>query len=102
ALHVAWHGGVRCAAELCAAAHAVVIRPIPAAGDIILNANGTVAIRQSAPGVPDPVEAARRLHELLGGSVAPAPLRLFVSQAVSSGAYNSLAEFSDALPYYAK
>src|SRR5204863_2318039 len=35
-------------------------------------------------------------------AVAPAPLRLFVSQAVSSGSYTSLSEFDDALAYYAK
>jgi hypothetical protein len=101
-VRVTWDEAVSIAEELCEAAQGLVMRPIPAAGDIILNANGTLAIRQSAPGVPDPVEAARRLHELLAGSVAPAPLRLFVSQAVSSGAYSSLAEFSDALAYYAK
>ena len=85
-VRVTWDEAVSIIEELCVAAQGLVMRPIPAARDIILNASGTVAIRQSAAGVPDPVEAARRLHELLGGAVAPAPLRLFVSQAVSSGA----------------
>src|SRR5688572_26486806 len=101
-VRVTWDEAVSIIEELCVAAQGLVMRPIPAAGDIILNASGSVAIRHSAAGVPDPVEAARRLHELIGGSVTPAPLRLFVSQAVSSGAYNSVAEFGDALAYYAK
>ena len=101
-VRVTWDEAVSVVEELCDAAQGLVMRPIPAAPDILLNANGTVTLRQSAGGVPDPVEAARRLAELLAGSVAPAPLRLFVSQAVSSGHYNSLTEFSDALAYYAK
>jgi len=101
-VHVTWDEAVSIVEELCVAAQGLVMRPIPGAPEILLNANGTVSIPQSAGGVPDPVEAARRLAELLAGSVAPAPLRLFVSQAVSSGHYNSLTEFSDALAYYAK
>jgi hypothetical protein len=101
-IRVTWDEAVGIIEELCAAAQGLVMRPIPQASDILLNANGTVSFRQAAAGVPDPVEAARRLHELLGSSVAPAPLRLFISQAVSNGTYSSLSEFEDALAYFAK
>src|SRR6185503_16177850 len=101
-LRVTWDEAVAIVEELCAAAQGSLMRPIPAAADILLNANGTVSLRHAAAGVPDPVEAARRLHELLGGSVAPAPLRLFISQAVSNGTYSSLSQFEEALAYFAK
>lgn len=101
-VRVTWDEAVSIIEELCVAAQGLVMRPIPAARDIFVNSNGTVGIRLSASGVADPVEAARRLHELLGGSAAPAPLRLFISQAVSSGSYSTLAEFDDALAYFAK
>jgi len=46
------------------------------------------------------VYGARLLHALLASATTPAPLRLFVSRAISSPQHMSVGEFAEALAYY--
>ena len=86
---------------LCEAVQGSVLRTIPGAKEIFLTGTGTVAVRSGA-GTPEPVEAGRRLLELLGKATVPAPLRLFASQAVRAEQHPSIVEFQQGLNYFAK
>jgi hypothetical protein len=64
--------------------------------------DGEVVIPDASAGDRDPSAAGRLLHALLSEAIAPAPLRLFVVQASSSGSYATLQDFAKALAYYGK
>ena len=100
-ISIAWDESVSIVEALCEAVQGNVQRVIPGAKEIFLTGTGTVAVR-SAAGTPEPVEAGRRLLELLGKGAVPAPLRLFASQAVRAEQHPSLADFQQGLNYFAK
>ena len=72
-ISLAWDEAVSIVEALCEAVQGGVPRSIPAAKEIFLTGTGTVAVRSGA-GTPEPVEAGRRLLELLGKATVPAPL----------------------------
>ena len=98
---LAWDEAVSIVEALCEAVQGSVLRTIPGAKEIFLTGTGTVAVRSGA-GTPEPVEAGRRLVELLGKATVPAPLRLFASQAVRAEQHPSIVEFQQGLNYFAK
>ncbi len=98
---IAWDETVSIVEALCEAVQGDVLRSIPSAGGVFLTGGGTVAARSGA-GTPDPVEAGRRLLELLAKGAVPAPLRLFASQAVRADQHASIVEFQQGLNYFAK
>jgi len=100
-VRIAWDESVSIVEALCVAVQGNVLRSIPSAKEIFLTGSGTLAVRSGA-GEPDPVEAGRRLLELLGKGTVPAPLRLFASQAVRDGQHGSIVEFQQGLNYFAK
>ncbi len=96
-----WTEAVAIIGELCAvviAADAAATR-IPDAADVVLLGDGTLAIGRNAQ-QHDVVYGARLLHALLAAATTPAPLRLFVSRAISSQQHMSVGEFAEALAYY--
>jgi hypothetical protein len=98
---LAWDESVSIVEALCQAVQGDVPRAIPSAKEIFLTGVGSVTVRSEA-GTPDPVEAGRRLVELLGKGTVPAPLRLFASQAVRPEQHASLEEFQRGLEYFAR
>ena len=100
-ISIAWDESVSIVEALCEAVQGNVQRTIPSAKEIFLTGAGTVAVRSGA-GIPEPVEAGRRLLELLGKGAVPAPLRLFASQAVRAEQHPSLGDFQQGLDYFAK
>jgi hypothetical protein len=98
---IAWDEAVSIVEALCQAVQGNVPRSIPSAGGVFLTGSGLVAARSGA-GTPDPVEAGRRLLELLAKGPVPAPLRLFASQAVRADQHPSIVEFQQGLNYFAK
>ena len=99
---LAWTEAVAVIAELCA----VVVRDggpdasIPDPLHILLTPDGAVTIRSDGPGASQGTTPGRLLHALLAPTEPPAPLRLFVSVAISSDRYDSVATFGEALGYY--
>jgi len=100
-MSIAWDETVSIVEALCEAVQGNVLRSIPGATGIFLTGAGTVAVRSGA-GTPEPVDAGRRLLELLGKGTVPAPLRLFASQAVKAEQHASIVEFMQGLSYFAK
>ena len=96
-----WTEAVAIIGELCAVVMTVDIAAtrIPDAADVVLMPDGTLAIGRGAQ-QHDITYGARLLHALLAASTTPAPLRLFVSRAISSSQHGSVVEFADALAYY--
>jgi hypothetical protein len=76
--------------------------PVPAFKDIVIKPDGAVGLLGSGRGEPGPLAAGRALHELLANTDVPVALRLFVSQANSQDAHESLRAFGDALAYFGK
>jgi hypothetical protein len=74
---------------------------LPDLADIFITSAGGVGVKQGAPGETDVAALGRTLRSLLATSSTPLPLRLFITSAVSSGRYASVALFADALSYYA-
>ena len=96
-----WTEAVAIIGELCAVVMTVdaAATRIPDAADVVLLADGTLAISGTSQD-HDIAYGARLLHALLAASTTPAPLRLFVSRAISSNQHGSVGEFANALAYY--
>jgi hypothetical protein len=102
-VRLAWDEAVTIVEELCGLLLATKVeRPIPDRRHIFITHDGHLSADASRGGTPDPIEAARLLHDLLVTSVVPAPLRLFVSQAISNSPHASLRDFAEALTYFSK
>src|SRR5688500_5193850 len=100
-MSIAWDETVSIVEAVCEAVQGNVLRSIPGATGIFLTGAGTVAVRSGA-GTPEPMDAGRRLLELLEKGTVPAPLRLFASQAVRPEQHSSLVEFVQGLSYFSK
>ena len=102
-VRLAWDEAVTIVEELCGLLLATKVeRPIPDRRHVLITRDGQLSADASGGGTPDPIEAARLLHDLLVTSVVPAPLRLFVSQAISNSPHSSLRDFAEALTYFSK
>ena len=97
-----WAEAVAVVAELCTvlAQDGGPTAPIPDPMHILLTSGGTVTIRSDGTGTSQQTTPGRLLHALLASSEPPAPLRLFVSVAISSDRYDSIGTFAEALAYY--
>ena len=102
-VRLAWDEAVTIVEDLCGLLLATKVeRPIPDRRHVFISHDGRLSADASGGGTPDPIEAARLLHDLLVTSVVPAPLRLFVSQAISNSPHTSLRDFAEALTYFSK
>jgi hypothetical protein len=87
-------------AELCAVLLERGVAVIPHASDVLVNDEGKLAIRGWDQGDSDSAALGRLLHGLSNTTPAPASLRLFVSQAIASERYHTVAAFAEALASY--
>ncbi|MGE4054233.1 MAG: hypothetical protein AB7F99_05485, partial [Vicinamibacterales bacterium] len=102
-VRVEWHETVAIVLELC---RGIGDGPGPASGDlsaVLVHSGGTVSFVPG--GRSDPATTIQRVGQILRASLPesgyPTPLRLLVSQAVSSPpAHESVSEFAAALQYY--
>jgi hypothetical protein len=95
-----WSEAVAVVAELCAVLLERGAPVIPHPSDVLINGQGTLAIRTEDVGESNPAALGRMLHNLCATASPPAPLRLFVSHAISSDRYQSVSAFADALKDY--
>jgi hypothetical protein len=75
---------------------------LPALKDILLRADGSIALRQGTSGERGASGAGRILRALLATADVPAPLRLFVIQSTRGEAYATIRAFAEALAYFCK
>ena len=96
-----WYESVAIVAELCAilTSHDAS-KSVPRAEDVLVNADGTLAVHGRIAAPPDVVDLSRMMNALLPGSAPPSPLRQFISKALTPGAYESLPAFGEALAYF--
>lgn len=95
-----WSEAVAVLSELCAVLLERDVRVIPHAADVLINGDGKVAIRTEEDGESSAAALGRMLHDLLATASPPAPLRLFVSQAISSDRYQALSAYATGLATY--
>ena len=100
---VQWPEAVATVEALCAALETDETGQvlIPDLADVFITSTGAVGVREGAAGETDVAALGRALHALLATSTTPLPLRLFVTSAISSDRFASVALFADALSYYA-
>jgi hypothetical protein len=84
-------------AALCAVLLERGEEAIPHAADVLLNGDGALSVRGPHRGESDAAALGRMLHDLLDTTQTPVPLRLFVSQAISSERYQSVQAFAEGL-----
>jgi hypothetical protein len=96
---VHWPEAVAIVADVCTNLMDRGDAVIPHAADVLINGVGKLAIR-SGDGETDPAALGRMLHNLADTAPTPAPLRLFVSHAISSERYHSVSAFAEALTAY--
>jgi outer membrane biosynthesis protein TonB len=97
---VDWSEAVALLAELCAVLSGRGDMGVPHAADVLVNDQGALAIRAQEVGQWDSAALGRMLHSLSTNARTTAPLRLFVSQAISSDRYQSVSAFAEALSSY--
>jgi hypothetical protein len=97
---VHWSEAIAVVAALCAALRERGDGLVPHPADVLINGAGGLAVRASEDGESDTAALARMLHNLFSTASAPAPLRLFVSSAISSERYQSVTAFAEALAAY--
>lgn len=95
-----WPEAVALLAELCAVVRSRGDVGIPHAADVLISDAGSLAIRAQDHGQWDAAALGRLLHSLSANARTPAPLRLFISHAISSDRYQSVPAFAEALAAY--
>jgi len=101
---VHWAEAIATVEALCAALDAGTPEKVlvPDLADILITSSGDVRVRPGASGEPDVAALGRTLQSLLATTTnTPLPLRLFVTSAISSDRYASVALFAEALSDYA-
>ena len=95
-----WSEAVAVLAELCAVLLGRDVRVIPHPADVLINGEGKLSVRAEESGESNSAALGRMLHDLLATASPPAPLRLFVSQAISSDRYQAVSAYATALAAY--
>jgi hypothetical protein len=94
-----WFECVALVASLCSALDDPDTPAIPRPDEVVVTPAGVLLVRGSRPRARME-ELPRLLNSLLEYSAPPAPLRLFVLHAISSGAFPTPRSFGQALAYY--
>jgi hypothetical protein len=95
-----WSEAVAVLAELCAVLLGLEVQVIPHAADVLINGGGKLSLRTADSGDSNSAALGRMLHDLLATASPPAPLRLFVSQAISSDRYQTVSALATGLASY--